>query len=244
MRFHACDFLTVDVATAPSKLLENTIGVMDASAEEGCRPESAPEPNAFTVLPLVPFSEYPVASDWFAGLNGGRFILVRHERSFFTSDCLLGLMAAPVVLLLTRLERSMESWRREAKILATSLSIRSKQSLRRQRYNPQALHRREQPPDRQFMLELCDDELWISVWRTNSLTLGKSLFQIRVTGVHENHAMASCGACDWLWNLNAESIDLCFLQYFIHRNRRCVHDRITVTIAVKEQHRTELSGHT
>jgi hypothetical protein len=38
-----------------------------------------------------------------------------------------------------RLERSMESWRRETKILATSLSIRSKQSLCRYRYDPQAL---------------------------------------------------------------------------------------------------------
>jgi hypothetical protein len=101
MRFHACDFLTIDVATVPPELLENTIGVMDASAEEGCRPESAPEPGAFTVLPPVPFSEYPVASDWFAGLNGSRFFLVRRESRFFTSDCLLGLMAAPVVLLLT-----------------------------------------------------------------------------------------------------------------------------------------------
>jgi hypothetical protein len=57
MRFHACDFLIVDVATVPPALMETAIGVMDAAAEEGCRPESAPELGAFTFVPPGSFSE-------------------------------------------------------------------------------------------------------------------------------------------------------------------------------------------
>jgi hypothetical protein len=76
MRFHACDFLTIDAATVRPELTE----AMDTTAEVSCRPKSAPEPGAFTFVRPSSFSEQLAASGWLAGLNGSRFVLVRRER--------------------------------------------------------------------------------------------------------------------------------------------------------------------
>src|SRR5713226_844947 len=54
MRFHACDLLTIDVATVPPEM---PIGVMDVPVEESCLPESAPELGAFIAMPFVSSSE-------------------------------------------------------------------------------------------------------------------------------------------------------------------------------------------
>jgi hypothetical protein len=80
MRLHACGFLNIDVATGPSELTGTPKEIMEATAKERCRPESAPERGAFTFVRTSSFSESPVESDWLAGLNGRRFFLGRAER--------------------------------------------------------------------------------------------------------------------------------------------------------------------
>jgi hypothetical protein len=57
MRLHACGFLNIDVAPGPSELTGTPKVVMNATAEERCRPESAPELGAFTFVRTSSFSE-------------------------------------------------------------------------------------------------------------------------------------------------------------------------------------------
>jgi hypothetical protein len=57
MRLHACGFLNSDVATGPPELTETPKEVMDMTAEERRRPESAPKLSALTFVRLSSFSE-------------------------------------------------------------------------------------------------------------------------------------------------------------------------------------------
>jgi hypothetical protein len=57
MRFHACGFLNCDVAPGPPELTGTPKEVMDMTAEERRRPESAPKLGAFTFVQLSSFSE-------------------------------------------------------------------------------------------------------------------------------------------------------------------------------------------
>jgi hypothetical protein len=57
MRLHACGFLNIDVAAGPPELTGTPKGIVETTAEESCRPESAPELGAFTFVRPSSFSE-------------------------------------------------------------------------------------------------------------------------------------------------------------------------------------------
>jgi len=78
----------------------------------------------------------------------------------------------------------------------------------------------------------------LCLWLTNGQTLGKRLLRIRVLSLK--------GAKMTLWQSVERSLgygasaleaSFGFLQFFINRNRQCVHDRIAETIVVREPHR-------
>lgn len=75
--FHACGFLTVAVSNG------------------------LPEPGTFGFVLCSSLPKSSAVRGWLAGLNGSTILLARVERWFFTSDFLMMLMEAPVVLLLT-----------------------------------------------------------------------------------------------------------------------------------------------
>ena len=76
----------------------------------------------------------------------------------------------------------------------------------------------------------------LSMWCTNGQTAGKRLLRIRVVSL--THPKIS------LWQAVERSLGygaslleggFGFIQFFIHRNRQCVHDRIAETIVVRER---------
>jgi len=79
----------------------------------------------------------------------------------------------------------------------------------------------------------------LAVWRTNGLTVGKRLLHIRVVSLSRPRIT--------LWQATERGLGygasfleggFGFIQFFIHRNRQCVHDRIAETIVVQEGHGT------
>jgi uncharacterized RDD family membrane protein YckC len=75
--------------------------------------------------------------------------------------------------------------------------------------------------------------LW--VWRSNGLTPGKWLMRIRVVSL--THAKITLWqAVERAMGYGASMLEggFGFVQYFIHPNHCCVHDRIAETIVVKE----------
>lgn len=74
------------------------------------------------------------------------------------------------------------------------------------------------------------------VWATNGLTPGKRLLRIRIVSL-EHPRIALWQAVERALGYGASVLELGsgFFQYFIHPNRRCVHDRIAETIVVKER---------
>jgi len=79
------------------------------------------------------------------------------------------------------------------------------------------------------------------VWKTNGFTPGKRLLPIRVVSLVHNR-VTLWQAVERAVGYGASVLELGtgFLQYFIHPNRCCVHDRIAETIVVKD--RGELSA--
>jgi len=76
----------------------------------------------------------------------------------------------------------------------------------------------------------------LSVWRTNGRTIGKLLLRIRVVSlVHPKITLWQ--AVERALGYGASMLEggFGFFQYFIHRNRCCVHDRIAETIVIKER---------
>jgi hypothetical protein len=76
----------------------------------------------------------------------------------------------------------------------------------------------------------------LAVWLTNGRTLGKWLLGIRIVSLKSERVT--------LWQSAERAIGygasfleagFGFLQYFIHPNRQCVHDRIAETIVVREK---------
>jgi uncharacterized RDD family membrane protein YckC len=73
-------------------------------------------------------------------------------------------------------------------------------------------------------------------WLTNGLTPGKRLMRIRIVSL--THAKIGCWqAMERALGYGASVLEggFGFVQYFIHPNRCCVHDRIAETIVVSEQ---------
>lgn len=62
---------------------------------------ASPESGTLGFALCSSLPESPVVSVWLIGLNGSTVVLARVERWFFTSDLLMMLIEAPVVLLLT-----------------------------------------------------------------------------------------------------------------------------------------------
>jgi len=80
----------------------------------------------------------------------------------------------------------------------------------------------------------------LSVWWTNGRTIGKRLFRIRaVSLVHTKITLWQ--AVERALGYGASMLEggFGFLQYFIHHNHCCVHDRIAETIVVQDQRRSD-----
>jgi len=76
----------------------------------------------------------------------------------------------------------------------------------------------------------------LSLYLSNGLTLGKRLLGIRVLSL-ERERITLWQATERSLGYGASMLEggFGFLQYFIHPNRRCVHDRIADTIVIKER---------
>jgi uncharacterized RDD family membrane protein YckC len=75
----------------------------------------------------------------------------------------------------------------------------------------------------------------ISVYFGNGKTLGKRLLHIRVVSL-VHHRMSLWHSIERALGYGASALELGFgfLQYFIHPNRRTVHDRIAETIVIRD----------
>jgi len=75
----------------------------------------------------------------------------------------------------------------------------------------------------------------LSVWWTNGQTVGKRLLRIRVVSlVHPKITLWQAMERALGYGASALEGGFGFLQYFLHHNRCCVHDRIAETIVIKE----------
>ena len=75
----------------------------------------------------------------------------------------------------------------------------------------------------------------LSTYWGNGQTLGKRLLGIRVVSlVHEKMSLWHSFERALGYGASALEFGFGFIQYFIHRNRRTVHDRIAETVVVKE----------
>ena len=76
----------------------------------------------------------------------------------------------------------------------------------------------------------------LSVWWTNGQTLGKRLLRIRVVSLLRPR-ITLWTATERALGYGASALEagFGFLQYFLYRNRQCVHDRIAETIVVRDR---------
>ena len=82
----------------------------------------------------------------------------------------------------------------------------------------------------------------LSTYWGNGRTLGKWLLGIRVISlVHERMSLWHSVERALGYGASALEFGFGFIQYFIHRNRRTVHDRIAETIVVKEDRAARVS---
>jgi uncharacterized RDD family membrane protein YckC len=77
------------------------------------------------------------------------------------------------------------------------------------------------------------------IWKTNGLTPGKRLLGIRVVSLTRDK-ITLWQAAERALGYGASVLEggFGFVQYFIHANHCCVHDRIAETIVVKDQTKT------
>jgi uncharacterized RDD family membrane protein YckC len=72
-------------------------------------------------------------------------------------------------------------------------------------------------------------------WLTNGQTLGKRLFRVRVVSLtHSKITLWQAIERSLGYGASALEGGFGFLQYFIHHNHACVHDRIAETIVVQD----------
>ena len=76
----------------------------------------------------------------------------------------------------------------------------------------------------------------ISIWITNGVTIGKHLMGIRVVSLLQSR-ITLWQATERALGYGASLLEagFGFIQYFIHSNRCCVHDRIAETIVVRDE---------
>jgi len=78
----------------------------------------------------------------------------------------------------------------------------------------------------------------LCLWLNNGQTLGKRLLRIRVLSLRsEKLTLWQSVERSLGYGASALEAGFGFVQFFINRNRRCVHDRIAETIVVKEPRR-------
>jgi len=83
-----------------------------------------------------------------------------------------------------------------------------------------------------------------STYLGNGQTLGKRLAGIRVVSLaHERMSLWHSFERALGYGASALEFGFGFIQYFIHPNRRTVHDRIAETIVVKEERKAAMSAH-
>ncbi|HEX8632936.1 MAG TPA: RDD family protein [Pyrinomonadaceae bacterium] len=83
-----------------------------------------------------------------------------------------------------------------------------------------------------------------STYLGNGQTLGKRLVGIRVVSLaHERMSLWQSFERALGYGASALEFGFGFIQYFIHPNRRTVHDRIAETIVVKEERTAGMSAH-
>lgn len=82
----------------------------------------------------------------------------------------------------------------------------------------------------------------LSVWCSNGLTVGKRLLGIRIVSL-THPKITLWQAIERALGYGASALEggFGFLQFFLHRNRCCVHDRIAETIVIKERLRERRS---
>lgn len=79
-------------------------------------------------------------------------------------------------------------------------------------------------------------------WKTNGLTPGKRLLRIRILSLtHDKITLWQATERALGYGASALEGGFGFIQYFIHPNHCCVHDRIAETIVVKDQTRRAAS---
>jgi uncharacterized RDD family membrane protein YckC len=72
-------------------------------------------------------------------------------------------------------------------------------------------------------------------WKTNGLTPGKRLLRIRIVSLtHDRISLWQATERALGYGASALEGGFGFIQYFIHPNHCCVHDRIAETIVVRE----------
>ncbi len=77
-------------------------------------------------------------------------------------------------------------------------------------------------------------------WKTNGLTPGKRLLRIRIVSlVHDRITLWQSVERALGYGASFLEGGFGFIQYFIHTNRCCVHDRIAETIVVKDGPQTQ-----
>jgi uncharacterized RDD family membrane protein YckC len=81
------------------------------------------------------------------------------------------------------------------------------------------------------------------VWKTNGLTPGKRLMHIRIVSlIHERITLWQAVERALGYGASVLEGGFGFIQYFIHPNHCCVHDRIAETIVVKDRPGTNLQA--
>ena len=84
----------------------------------------------------------------------------------------------------------------------------------------------------------------LSTYLGNGKTLGKWLVGIRVVSLaHERMSLWHSFERALGYGASALEFGFGFIQYFIHPNRRTVHDRIAETIVIKEEKKAGMSVH-
>jgi uncharacterized RDD family membrane protein YckC len=92
-----------------------------------------------------------------------------------------------------------------------------------------------------FSLHELEDLVWLmvyaglTVWLTNGFTAGKRLLGIRVVSLKQPK-ISLWQAMERALGYGASGLEggFGFVQFFLHHNRQCVHDRIAETIVVEE----------
>jgi uncharacterized RDD family membrane protein YckC len=74
----------------------------------------------------------------------------------------------------------------------------------------------------------------LSVYLGNGRTIGKRIMGIRVVLI-VHHRMGLWHSIERALGYGASALEFGFLQYFIHPNRRTVHDRMAETVVIRDK---------